>query len=286
VKARIIARILACLRHAEANTPEVRVAAETARRLQARHGITDLEIAQARGEQREEERHQVELPGWEEPWRIFLAGAVAELAGVRLLVAPGPKVAMVGPGAGRAARRADFLRLRVEARVLRAGGPQGVAALPLRRVFVSMLDAPWGATSLSSVASSSARVVTLGEAFGPYAPDVFRVTVVSRLLAPEVDAARARAEEEARRRVQEGASAPPPSRPEPAAAAPEQAEAGPGAPPPPPPPPPIAGPADPEAFLKLQELQRRLRRLVEQAREVGQPEWVAEEEPEAALVPA
>lgn len=290
-KPRIVARILACLEHAKADTAEGANARRIAVQLMQRHGITEMDLATASAWRREESQMRAPLKGWTEPWLVLLAANVTQLAGADILVKPGPEVLVIGPGAGRIARRLDVLRLRVEARVARVGGPAAIAALPVRRVLAPRFHDDDRLDSLAYALSGARPAQTLGGLFGRDALDVFRAAVALRYIEPERQAAERRAREQAaaewaaegRRDTPQG-----PAEDVVDTFVPEDA-AGSGprhrTAPPPPPPPADEGPRpDPDAVRALVELQRGVERLVAQLQNVGRPSWVGDDEPEAGAM--
>lgn len=292
---RAIAQILALLAHAEADTEEGRTAARIAARLRARFHVSDEDLDGARAERDDEARTVVDLDGWAVPWLVIVAATVAEGFGLKAQVGAGPDgptVALAGPGAARAARRAREVRVRVEARIARMGGTTAISRLTARAAayYASRTGGNgvgWGGFSFHGAATLAAA--TLADACGSAAVDVFRVVVAQRLLEPDLRAAqerRSRQREEQFRAAMKRAcasrsSAPTPEEtwPPPGAETTEPAE-GPASelPPADVPPPPT------EAELRVRQLAEEVRFLLQRAGQVAQarPAWAAEDEPVVA----
>lgn len=287
---RAIAQILALLAHAEADTEEGRTAARIAARLRARFHVSDEGLEEARVERGEAARTVVDLDGWAVPWLVVLAATVAETFDVKAQVGAGPEgpvVALVGPGAGRAARRAREIRARVEARVARMGGVDAISRLTARAAAYYASTAGgngfgWGGFNFNGPTTFPAQ--TLADACGSSAVDVFRVVVLRHLLEPDLRAAlerrrkqqeeRNRAAWEAMRKAWAGeptAEAPPSDSAPSGAAEPPPSGPLPSEPPPPP----------TEAELRVRQLAEEIQLLLRRAGQVAEsrPTWAAEDEP-------
>lgn len=283
---RLLDRILALLRHAEADTPEGRNAARIAARLRSRHGISDDELDRARALQTEDDRHAAPLEGWTKPWQAVVATMLGEAYGLRCVIDVSRDEAVVvlqGERAGRVARYAEALGAKVERRVASAGGDAAIRALPARRGLLTVTM--WStASSVSYGGYSFGGPPTLGALAGDAAVDLYRIAVAHGYLAT---ARQARAREMASRRPE-----PPPARVSPGAPPAQTSTTGESAAP-------SGGPPSPEAPTQAQERTpeearavaeraQRVRHLLGLARSVvaEPPPWSAPEPPtDTALVP-
>ena len=212
-RTRRVEKLLGMLAYAEADTAEGRAARTLADRFQARHRITEQEVAEARYRRERRSLSRVTLDGWSEPWLVDVAFLVASVSGCRaqLGVTPGGVLLLelVGQGAGVAEDRARSVRAVVDAAVARAGGEEGIRRLRVRQrggfgglMFVGGFNSAATTWNGGLVGGES----TLAGLHGDNALTVYRMMVTRRVLGPDLERF-AREAEEAARREQEARQA-------------------------------------------------------------------------------
>ena len=262
---RVFARLAALLEHAKADSAEGAIAVREAAKWRLRHGVEDEEFDAWQASQRREARSLVEVEGWAEPWLFALLAACALIDDCSVGVGAKLVLCVNGARAGKAMRRAEVMRRRIEGLASRQG--DAFRSLPVR-TWTARVYSPSTFGTITFGGYGFAQVMTekqtpLDEFCGDLAGDTYRLFLMHRLLGPDIEAARRRGVERQRQAQEAQRVAPPPPPP------PEAQRA---APPPPEssPPPPVRD-TEVEAFLRrVDKTGNLLSRVLE-----SQPVWAA-----------